>query len=228
MAKPAGSATRGIYAVDPQTGKTRRTIVEPSPESDVFGASWSPTGDSVTYSAFDPAGDGIRFRTHLVSADGTGSRLLDPASDVAYDGAQSDWSNDGTRLVVVSGDATDGTGEGVVIMSIAGDAPPVKIPCEPIGDNKCPRTPGSGRPMTPCSSAPCPQMTVRRRTTSPIPRPDGSRQRTGPVPANRTGSDPHPEPTRDAGRLSWPASQPIRTGARPPKQTTPMGVSPLL
>ena len=138
MAQPAGSATRGLYLVDAQTGKALRPVVEPSPESDVFAASWSPTGDAVIYSVFDPAGDGIRFRTHVVSADGTGARPLSPAPDVAYDGAMSDWSNDGTRLVVVSGDAPDGTGERVEIMSVAGDAPPVTIPCEPTGDNKCP------------------------------------------------------------------------------------------
>ena len=137
VARPAGSATRGIYAVDAGSGAPMRTIVEPSVNSDVCGASWSPTGDTLMYCAFDPAGDGPRFRTHVVSAEGTGSRLLVPGPGVAYDGAQSDWSNDGTRLVVVSGEAADGTGERVVIMSVAGDAPPVTIPCEPTGENKC-------------------------------------------------------------------------------------------
>ena len=137
--RPAeGLATRGIYVVDAASGRPLRTIVEPSADSDVCMAVWSQNGDTVTYCAFDPAGDGVRFRTHVVSANGAGSRLLDPAADVAYDAAQSDWSNDGTRLVVVRGDATDGTGERVVIMSVAGDAPPVKMACEPTGDNKCP------------------------------------------------------------------------------------------
>jgi WD40-like Beta Propeller Repeat len=136
VAWPAGSATRGIYAVDAASG-TLRTIVEPSADSDVCGAAWSPTGDTLVYCVFNPAGDGPRFRAQIVSADGTGSRLLNPGPGVAYDGAQSDWSNDGTRLVVTRGEAADGTGERVVIMSVAGDAPPVEIACEPTGENKC-------------------------------------------------------------------------------------------
>jgi dipeptidyl aminopeptidase/acylaminoacyl peptidase len=138
VGQPKGSATRGIYVVDATSGAPPRTIVEPSVDSDICGAVWSPTGDTLVYCVFDPAGDGIRFRTRIVSANGSGSRPLNPAPDVAYDGALSDWSNDGTRLVVVRGDATDGTGERVVIMSVAGDAPPVKMECEPTGDNKCP------------------------------------------------------------------------------------------
>jgi Tol biopolymer transport system component len=136
VAWPAGSATRGIYAVDAGSA-TLRTIVEPSVDSDVCAAAWSSTGDTLVYCAFDPVGDGARFRAHVVSADGTGSRLLNPGPGVAYDASQSDWSNDGTRLVVVSGEASDGTGERVVIMSIAGDAPPVEIACEPTGEDKC-------------------------------------------------------------------------------------------
>ena len=137
VGKPAGSATRGIFIVDPASGALLRTVVEPSVDSDVFGATWSPTGDVITYSAFDPAGDGPRFRTYVVSADGTGSGLLIPEPGVTYDGTKSDWSNAGTRLVVVRGDGADGTGERVAIMSVAGDAPPVEIACEPTGDNKC-------------------------------------------------------------------------------------------
>ena len=137
VAWPAGSATRGIYAVDPERGTQARTIVEPSGDSDVCGADWSPTGDTLVYCAFDPVGEGARFRAHVVSADGTGSRLLNPEADVAYDLSQSDWSNDGTRLVVVSGEAADGTGERVAIVSVAGDAPPVEMACEPTGENKC-------------------------------------------------------------------------------------------
>jgi Tol biopolymer transport system component len=137
VAWPAGSATRGIYAVDPGSGTPLRTIVEPAGDSDVCGANWSPTGDTLVYCAFNPLGDGPRFRAHVVSADGTGSQLLNPGPGVAYDGSQSDWSNDGTRLVVVRGEAADGTGERVLIMSVAGDAPPVEMACEPTGENKC-------------------------------------------------------------------------------------------
>jgi Tol biopolymer transport system component len=137
VGQPPGSATRGIYVADAMSGSLLRTIVEPSVDSDVCGATWSTTGDTLVYCAFDPAGDGPRFRAHVVSADGTGSRLLNPTADIAYDAAQSGWSNDGTRLVVVSGEAADGSGQRVVIMSVAGDAPPVEIACETTGPDKC-------------------------------------------------------------------------------------------
>ena len=65
VARPAGSPTRGIYVVDAATGKSVRTIVEPSPESDVFGASWSPTGDAITYGRFAVVGEGPRCSTSL-------------------------------------------------------------------------------------------------------------------------------------------------------------------
>ena len=113
-------------------------------------------------------------------------------------------------------------GRARVIISVAGDAPAGQDHVRAVGDNECPdnstASPGSGRRMTPCSSARCPQMTVRRRTTSPIPRPDGSSLRSGPGPANRTGSDPHPEPTRDAGRHRWPASAFAPEGVRRNKE----------
>jgi hypothetical protein len=137
VAWPAGSATRGIYAVEPGSATPLRTMVEPSVDSDICGANWSPTGDMLIYCAFAPVGDGPRFRAHVVSADGTGSRLLNSGPGVAYDAAQSDWSNDGTRLVVVSGEAADGSDERVVIRPVAGDTPPVEMACEPTGDDKC-------------------------------------------------------------------------------------------
>ena len=51
----------------------------------------------------------FRFRTHVVSPDGSGDRLLADKAGIVYDPAGSDWSNDGTRMVVTYRDASDGT-----------------------------------------------------------------------------------------------------------------------
>src|SRR4029079_4750994 len=120
VVKGAGSAARGIYAVDAQTGKTIRTIVEPSPEFDVFGASWCPTGDAISYGRFAVVGEGPRALQHVVAADGTGDRQMDTGAGNAYNAAASPWSNDGTRLVVLRGDGTAGS---ALIVPVTGDAP---------------------------------------------------------------------------------------------------------
>ena len=89
VARPAGSATRGIYVVDAATGETLRTVVEPAADTDVFGASWSPTGDAITYGRFALAGEGPRALQHVVAADGTGDRQLDAGAGTAYNAAMS-------------------------------------------------------------------------------------------------------------------------------------------
>ena len=135
VARPAGSATRGIYLVDAQTGKTLRVIVEPSPETDVFGASWSPTGDAIRYHEFPVVGDGPRGLLHVVAADGTGDRLVDAGAGSAYNFAMSLWSNDGTRLVMMR---SDGTVEQALIVPMTGDAPEVEIRCDLSDVSGCP------------------------------------------------------------------------------------------
>lgn len=90
----------GIFAVNATSGAVR-TIVEPSSDFDLAGANWSPDGTKVAYWAWGD-GDGITARTHVVSADGTGDRLLPLPPDAVWQ-AGSDWSNDGTRLFVQRG-----------------------------------------------------------------------------------------------------------------------------
>ena len=135
LAQPTGSATRGIYAVDASTGKTLRTIVEPSPEADLFAASWSPTGDAVSYSRFPLAGDGPRGLLHVVAADGTGDRQIDAGAGNAFNVAVSPWSNDGTRLVTMRGNET---AQQVLIVRVLADLPPVEITCDPSAVSSCP------------------------------------------------------------------------------------------
>jgi len=134
LAYPAGSATRGIYIVDEATG-TLRTVVERAVDTDVFGASWSPTGDAISYGRFAVAGDGPRAMLHVVAADGTGDRQIDVEAGTAYNAATSQWSNDGTRLVVIRG---DGTADQALIVPVTGDAPAVEITCDTSGVTGCP------------------------------------------------------------------------------------------
>ena len=137
IGKPAGSPTRGIYIADPVTGKTLRTVVEPSPDYDIFAASWSPTGDAIRYASHTLGVYGIHARQHVVAPDGTGDRALSNTTGIASDRPRSDWSNDGTRLVVVVNGEQNGTGGRPEIVPVAGgDA--VEIRCEPAGVSSCP------------------------------------------------------------------------------------------
>ena len=98
-----GGTEHGLYAIDP-TDEVIRTIVEPSPGYDLAGANWSPDGSQVAYWRWGGPGSesGINALTHVVSADGTGDRLL-PAPPEAVWQVGTDWSNDGTRLFVLRG-----------------------------------------------------------------------------------------------------------------------------
>ena len=135
VAQSADPPTRGIYIVDAATGKTLRTIVEPSRESDVFDASWSPTGDAISYGRFAVVGEGLRALQHVVAADGSGDRQMDAGAGAAFNAAASDWSNDGTRLVVIRG---DGTAAQALIVPVTGDAPAVEITCGLSAVTGCP------------------------------------------------------------------------------------------
>ena len=95
-----GGAT-GIYVVDPATARIR-TIVEPTADYGVAGPNWSPDGSSIAYWRWGGAAIGLNPRTHIVGADGAGDRELPLAPGSLWD-AGSEWSNDGTRLIVVRG-----------------------------------------------------------------------------------------------------------------------------
>jgi Tol biopolymer transport system component len=130
MTVPRAGSNRAIEAVDVETGQAR-TIV-PASSSDIFGASWSPTGEYVTYQRYEPLGG---IRAHLVGADGMGDRLLDPTSDVQADFAHA-WSNDGGRIVTRS---REGEGaDGFAVVTVDGSQPPIVVQCGPNGGDACP------------------------------------------------------------------------------------------
>jgi Tol biopolymer transport system component len=93
----------GLFAVDPSSGDVR-TIFQAPTGFDLGGASWSPDGSRIAYWMWGGPGSAtqVTARTHIISADGTGDRLLDVPPGVFWM-MGSDWSNDGTRLFLVRG-----------------------------------------------------------------------------------------------------------------------------
>jgi Tol biopolymer transport system component len=130
VTKPDVGKGRAIEAVDLESGAAR-TIVAAS-LIDVFGAGWSPTGDYVTYQAYEAGG----VRGHIVGADGQGDRLVDPASTAGSDFAEI-WSNDGTLLALRSR-AMDGAPDLWSIVSVDGSRPRVEVRCDPAAGVACP------------------------------------------------------------------------------------------
>jgi WD40 repeat protein len=133
--QPEGSETRGLYVADAATGALLRTIVEPAPDFDIANPQWSSTGDAVGYHRFALEGTDAGVRYHVVSADGTDDRLIDSTPGITSDSALSEWSNDGTRLIVVRSPTSTDPSERMQIVSERGDSAPVEIDC---GPDACP------------------------------------------------------------------------------------------
>ena len=102
------SVNRGVYGLDPMTGRVRAIVPPSSGTMDIYGASWSPDGTRVAYGVFDTTVEAISSRTHIVNVDGTGDFAVDAHPDTIADGGVA-WSNDGTRLVVTRVYSDDGS-----------------------------------------------------------------------------------------------------------------------
>ena len=117
------AAGDGLYAVNVETGAVRIIL---APERGV-SREWirvSPDGSRIAYSAFTSDPDRNTFMVHIVRADGSEDMTLPMPQGATFQDAP-EWSNDGTRLVVVRGYAlrnqdmtlaavpADGTGVGV-------------------------------------------------------------------------------------------------------------------
>jgi Tol biopolymer transport system component len=90
----------GLYAFDADTSVVR-PILEPRTGWHRGNARWSPDGTRIAYVEWVDS-DVMTARTHVISADGTGDRLL-ALPPYAFWEAFNSWSNDGTRLINVRG-----------------------------------------------------------------------------------------------------------------------------
>jgi Tol biopolymer transport system component len=125
---------RGIYVYDRVTGKTE-TIRKPTPGIDAFGAAWSPNGNAITFGTYDPNAMETSARMQIATGGGELPRPVDAAPGTAYDIQSSDWSNDGTR-VVVNRVYSDGRFAQSVIVTPAGHAAPLELACG--AESHCP------------------------------------------------------------------------------------------
>ncbi len=91
----------GLYAVSVASGEVR-TIIEPSLTYDLAGATWSPDGSRIAYWAWGGEAAGVTAQAHVISADGTSDQKLQAPPDAVWQ-ADTEWSNDGTRLLVLRG-----------------------------------------------------------------------------------------------------------------------------
>jgi Tol biopolymer transport system component len=99
IGREPGSASRGVFALDPATGKTRTVITAPA-SRDINGATWSPDGSKIIYNMQDPYQPSVTIRTYVMSSDGSGDHAVDTDPDTTADFFGGAWSNDGTRMVI--------------------------------------------------------------------------------------------------------------------------------
>jgi Tol biopolymer transport system component len=119
--------SHGIFAVNATSG-TVRTIVEPSSEFDLAIANWSPNGAQIAYTRWGGPAEGLTVHTRIISADGKGDREL-PAPHDALWSSGSEWSNDGTRLLMWRGyTPTFDEDVRVAVVPADGSSPGTEIP----------------------------------------------------------------------------------------------------
>ena len=121
--RPDDGAT-GLYVVD-TVSSVIRTIVEPTTGGGVGTGSWSPDGSRILYGSMDAKDV---WRTHVISADGTGDTRVGHHPGTFSDG-EALWSNDGTRLIVTRIFAPDGSDLRAAVIPADGADPGIEIQC---------------------------------------------------------------------------------------------------
>ncbi|HET9083081.1 MAG TPA: hypothetical protein VFN41_01660 [Candidatus Limnocylindrales bacterium] len=126
----------GLYVLDRATGDVR-TLVEPRSGTDLAGPEWSPDGSRIAYWTWTDDPSTLTPRTHVVLADGTDDRELPMPPDVPWN-AGSAWSNDGSRLLIIQGHATDYTDSRMAVAPADGSAVATEIDIDgPISSECC-------------------------------------------------------------------------------------------
>jgi Tol biopolymer transport system component len=103
----AGDDSNGwgtIHAVNVESGKVRTILARADAAGRHRGhPAWSPDGTLISYGEWVDFGpDGLSVLTHIITADGTGDRILPIPTDAVWQ-APFSWSNDGTRLLAIRG-----------------------------------------------------------------------------------------------------------------------------
>jgi Tol biopolymer transport system component len=129
IGKDPGQVVRGVYALNAATG-TVRTLVAPSTNLDIHGASWSPDGKYVAYGVSNQSPVAVAAKTHVVGVDGSGDVVVDTdpvhVADFGFD-----WSNDSTRLIITRWQTADGSKARSAIVPIDRSSAGVEIACPP-------------------------------------------------------------------------------------------------
>ena len=120
----ADDGATGLYAVDAASSVVR-TIIEPRTGTDVSSGSWSPDGSRILYGSMKSEDV---WRTHVISADGTGDARVYHHPEAVSDG-EAIWSNDGTRLITTGMFAPDGSDNRAAVIPVDGNGPSVEIQC---------------------------------------------------------------------------------------------------
>jgi Tol biopolymer transport system component len=95
----------GLYLID-RDGTNQRTLIEPRVDANFGGdPRWSPDGNKIAYSRWEPGVSQTQLLVHIVSADGTGDEIIGHDAGAWWEGGMSWtggplWSPDGTKLLI--------------------------------------------------------------------------------------------------------------------------------
>ena len=98
----------GLYVIDVD-GTDLTTLVQPTMYAPMEGpARWSPDGSLIAYARWEPNQSRVQSRVHVISADGTGDRVVGHLEGAWYE-ALHGWSPDGRRISIQRSTAPAGS-----------------------------------------------------------------------------------------------------------------------